>query len=120
MPKLNQKQIDLLNKQKIIVLSTSDKNNQPRAIFVEANKIEDDKIIITDGAMKITNQNIKENKNVFVLSFENNYSYGLKISGKAEYFSEGKYFEYVKNLEENKKYSPKGAIVIEIEKIEEF
>lgn len=117
---LTQKQIDLLNKQKTIVLITSNKNKEPRGIFVELNKIEDNKIIITDNEMKITNQNIKENKNVFVLVFETDYSYGLKISGKSNYFSEGDYFEYVKNLEGNKNYSPKGAVVVEIERVEEF
>ncbi len=116
---LNDKQLDLLNRRKIVVLATS-KDNQPRAIFVEINKAENDEIVITNNEMKATQENILANKKVFILAFEEDYHYGLKISGEAEYHTEGKYFDFVKNLETNKKYSPKGAIVVKTKEVTEF
>jgi len=118
--KLTEKQLDLLNRRKIVVLATSNLENKPRAIFVEVNQVKDDKIIITDNEMKTTRKNLLENKNVFILAFEEDYHYGLKILGDVEYNTEGEYFDFVKNLETNKNFSPKGAIMITIKEIVEF
>ena len=115
--KLTEKQLDLLNRRKIVVLATSNLENKPRAIFVEVNQVKDDKIIITDNEMKTTRKNLLENKNVFILAFEEDYHYGLKILGEVEYHTEGEYFDFVKNLETNKDFSPKGAIAITIKEI---
>jgi len=118
--KLNGKQLDLLNRRKLVVLATSSLDGQPRAIIVEVNKAEDDKIIITINEMETTKDNLVNNKNVFLLASEEDYHYGLKISGKAEYYTQGKYFDFVNNLETNKSYSPKGAVVITVKKVIEF
>ncbi|HUV81266.1 MAG TPA: pyridoxamine 5'-phosphate oxidase family protein [Patescibacteria group bacterium] len=117
---LTEKQLDLLKRKKIVALVTSSSDYKPRAIFVEVNKAEDDKIIVTDNEMETTRKNLLENKNVFLLAFEEDYHYGLKISGKAEYYIEGEYFDFVRNLETNKNYSPKGVVVVSIEKVTEF
>lgn len=117
---LTSKQSNLLNKQSIAVLATSDGAGRPRAIFVEVNKIEGDKIIITDNEMKVTKENLLKNENAFLLAFEEDYHYCLKIEGKANYYTEGKYFELVNNLEENEDFSPKGAIVVTVEEVSEF
>lgn len=96
--KLNEKQLDLLTRRNLVVLATSNSDN-PRAIIVEANKVEDDRIIITANEMQITKENILANKNVFLLAYEKDYSYGLKIAGEAEFYADGKYFDFVNNLE---------------------
>ncbi len=118
--KLTEKQLDLLNRRKLVVLATSSLDGKPRAIIVEVNQVKDDKIIITDNEMETTRKNLLENKNVFILAFEEDYHYGLKISGEAEYYTEGEYFGFVKNLETNKDFSPKGAVVITVKEIVEF
>jgi len=118
--KLTEKQLDLLNRRKIVFLATSSLKGKPRAIFVEVNKAEDDKIIVTDNEMETTRKNLLENKNVFLLAFEEDYHYGLKILGRAEYYTEGEYFDFVRNLETNKNYSSKGAVVVSIERVTEF
>ena len=118
--KLTKKQIDLLNRRKIVVLATSNLKAKPRAIFVEVNRAKDNQIIITDNEMKTTRRNLLENNQAALLAFEKDFSYCLKISGKAKYYKSGKYFDFVKNLETNKNYSPKGAIVITIKEILEF
>jgi len=117
---LTEKQVELLDRRKIVVLATSNAVASPRAILVEVNKAEGEKLVITDNEMEITRKNILENKNVFVLAFEEDYSYGLKIEGEVEYCTKGEYFDFVKNLETNKKFNPKGAIVITIKNISEF
>lgn len=118
--KLTEKQLDLLNRRKLIILTTSSLNGKPRAIIVEVNKAEDDKIIITDNEMKTTKENILSNRNVFILAFEEDYHYRLNISGEAEYHTEGEYFDFVKHLETNKNFSPKGAVVITVREIVEL
>ena len=117
---LTKKQINLLNRQKVVVLGTANLKSEPRCIFVEVNMVYSDKIIITDNEMKTTRKNILENPQVFILAFKKDYSYGLKISGIAEYHKNSPYFDFVRNLETNKNYKPKGAIVIIPNKIKEF
>lgn len=118
--RLTQKQADLLKRRKIVVLATSNLQGKPRAIFVEVNKAKGDQIIITDNEMVTTKKNLLENKQVALLAFEEDYSYCLKILGEAEYYTEGRYFNFVKNLETNKDYSPKGAVVITIKEVIEL
>lgn len=117
---LNQKQLELLARRNLVVLATTDKDCQPRAIIVEANKAEKDRLIITSNQMATSEKNILANKKVFVLAYEEDYHYGIKITGEAEYLSSGEYFDYVKGLETNKNYTPKAAVVISIKNIEEF
>lgn len=118
--KLATKQIDLLKRRKIVVLATADLKGKPRAIFVEVNQVKDNKIIITDNEMVVTRKNLLKNKEVALLAFKKDYSYCLKILGKAGYFTKGQYFDFVKNLKTNKNQSPKGVIVINVEKVIEF
>lgn len=117
---LTEKQLDLLSRRNLVILATSDFELMPRAIFVEVNKAEKDKIIITDNQMETTKKNILSNKNVFLLAHEDDYHYGLKVIGRAEYFSEGEQFDFVQKLETNKNWSPKGAIVVTIDNVIEF
>ena len=116
---LTEKQIDLLNRRKNVILTTANLQGKPRSIFVEANKAEGDKIIITDNVMVTTRKNLLENKQVAIVAFEEDYSYYLKISGKAEYHTSGEYFDWVRGLETNKNYSPKGAVVVTVEEVVE-
>lgn len=116
---LNEKQLELLIRQKNVALATSGLNNQPRVIFVEVNKAENDTIVITDNQMTTTANNIKENPKVALLAFEQDYSYCLKITGSASYEIQGVNFDFVKSLKTNQNYSPKAAIVIKISDIKE-
>ncbi|TRZ64076.1 MAG: hypothetical protein D4Q79_02360 [Spirochaetia bacterium] len=117
---LTKQQIDLLSERKVVALATSGANAVPRVIFVEVNSADEDEIIITDNFMETTKKNILENKKVSILSFKEDYSYCFRIFGEAEYHTEGKYFDFVRGLETNKDYSPKGAVVVKIKEIFEF
>jgi predicted pyridoxine 5'-phosphate oxidase superfamily flavin-nucleotide-binding protein len=94
--KLTAEQMDLLTRRKLVVLATSSSD---------------------DNQMNLTRKNLLENKNVFILAWEEDYSYGLKISGEAKYYSNSGYFDFVKRLETNKGFSPKGAVVVAIKEV---
>lgn len=117
---LTTKQCNLLERQQVVVLATASLAGVPRAIFVEINQAAEDQIIITDNEMGRTRKNLLENPCVFLLAFEEDYSYCLKISGEAQYVTRGKYFDFVKGLESNKDYSPKGAVVVRIREVVEL
>ncbi len=108
---------DKLEKRYISLASVT-LDNKPHAIAAEINKVEDNKIIITDNFMKTTIENIKNNPNVSLVLIEGEN--GWRIDGKAEYFDSGKWLEFVKSLKENKGFTPKGAILINIKKITEL
>ena len=114
---LSEKQLELIKNQKYVVLATADLNNQPRVIFVEVNKIENDTIIITDNFMFETLTNIKENNKVFVLAFEEGYEHILNITGHVTYRDSGELMEYVKK--ENEGFNPKGVLEIKITDVKE-
>lgn len=118
--KLTEKQLDLLNRRNLAILATTDLDFQPRAIIIEVNKVEGDRLVITDNEMGITRNNILANKKVSILVFESDYSYCLKLIGEAEYYSCGNYFDYVIGLQANKGRLPKGAVVVKINGIFEF
>ena len=116
---LTEKQVELLKRNKTIVLATADKNDQPNAVFVEVSSLEDDTIIITDNHFERTMDNLLENNKVSLLVFEEDYSYHYKIYGESQYFTAGQHLNFVKGLESNKGYSPKGALVIKIKEVRE-
>lgn len=103
---------------KIVALASITLDNKPHAIAVEVNKVEGNKIIITDNQMKNTPKYIKNNPNVSLVFWEKEN--GWRIDGKAEYYNSGKWLDFVKSLDENKNYSPKGAIVVNVEEIAEL
>ena len=110
---------DIQNKleKSTIAVSTINKD-KPHTIFILYPKIIDNKIIITDNYMKTTVENLKINQNICLAFFEGEK--GWRIDGKARYYNSGKWLDYVKKLKENKGMPAKGAIVIEIEKINEL
>ena len=116
---LTDDQIKFLEANRIAVLSTVSKDGQPRSIFVEASRFDTDQIIITDNYMKITKQNLLDNSKVFILAFAANYERMLNIEGTASYETEGENFDFVKNSEQNKDFSPKAAVVVKITNITE-
>ncbi len=109
---LNKNQIKFIESNNIVVLATADDKSTRRAIFVEADYISENRIVISNNAMKVTENNLKTNDKVFLLAFNKDYSKVLKISGKVKYETEGKWYEYVKKLETNKNWSPKGAVIV--------
>jgi len=100
-------------------LTTSNKENQPRSIFVEATIISENRIFITDNHLENTVNNIKQNNKVFILAFKEDYSYVFYIKGSANYRIDGGILEEIKNHPDNKGFKPKGVIEVLISDTEE-
>jgi len=70
-----------------------------------------------------TLKNIERNNNVALAAWSRNWEEvceGYELKGRAEYFTSGKWKEFVDNLPENKDENPKGAILITVEKIKKL
>lgn len=118
MATLTPAQQKFLRENSIVVLSTANEEHQPRSVYVEANKIEEDKIIITDNQMETTKENILNNAKVCVLASSPNYTF-LQMDGIARYETSGEYFEYVKTLPSNIWHTPKWVVIISIVSVKE-
>lgn|SRR3989338_159598 len=94
-------------------------DNKPYTIVVAFAKVEDGKLILTDNYMHTAIENLKKNKNVSLAVWDIEWD-GWQINGEAEYYSEGKWLEFVKSIPENEGEPCKGAIVIKINKIKEL
>jgi len=116
---LTEEQLELIESQNIVALSTSSVDGQAHTIFVEVNKADVDSMVITDNHMVKTLANIEENDKVFVLVYSGNYQTVLNITGTAVYHGSGGLLEYVKNLPANDGYEPKGAVEVRIANVEE-
>ena len=93
------------------------RNKKPYVIGVASAKVVNgDKIILTDNFMKTTVRNILENNNVALVVWNKRWE-GYQFLGKAKYYKNGKWLNYVKKLKENKGLPVKGAIVVKVEKI---
>ncbi len=103
-----------------VAFATVDKSCKPNVIAVACVKVvEKNKILITDNFMKHTKENLENNNNV-CLAVWNQKEVGYKLIGKAKYFSEGKWLEFVKQMPANKGFPAKGAILVTISKIIEL
>jgi predicted pyridoxine 5'-phosphate oxidase superfamily flavin-nucleotide-binding protein len=92
-------------------------NKKPYVIGVTSCKVvEGDKILITDNFMKTTVRNLLTNNNVALVVWNKRWK-GYQFLGKAKYYKNGKWLNYVKNLKANKEFPAKGAIVVKVEKI---
>ena len=107
-----------------LAISTVDSDGKPHTIAVAfAKVVDEDKIVITDNYMVNTIKNIKQNNNIAIAVWNRNWEEdlrGFEIKGTTEYFTEGKWKDFVKALPENKGYPAKGIIVVTINKIKKL
>jgi uncharacterized pyridoxamine 5'-phosphate oxidase family protein len=103
-----------------IGLASIGKNGRPHNIAVACVKVVEDKVIISNTHIKETIKNLKHNNNVALVVWNREWEkacVGFELVGKAKHYTEGKWFEYVKNLQDNEGYNVVGAIVVKITKI---
>lgn len=101
-----------------IAVATVNSEGKPHNIAIMYAKVKEGRIIITNNYMKTTIENLKNNPYISLVFWKGEE--GWRADGKAEYHDSGKWLDFVKSLKENKKYSPKGAIVVNVEKVEEL
>ena len=100
-----------------VALATVIDGGKPNVLGVACVKVvSDTEVLVTDNYMNQTLQDILNNKNVCLLVWDKNLK-GYKMIGQAEYFSDGKWLDFVKGLPDNAGLPAKGAILVKIEKI---
>ena len=107
-----------------VSFSTVDKNGTPHSIAVAYVKVvSDSEILISDNYMKETVENLKNNNSVSILIWNKEWNkdcFGFELRGKAQYFTSGKWRDYVKKIQENKGNPAKGAILVTVSKIKKL
>ena len=121
---LSIEQIKNIQKAEKLIFSTSDKNNQPRSIWVMPSRVEKNRIILSNIQMTKSYENILQNKKCFInalLPEKEDLQY--KIEGVAKVYKSGKLFKEIKNFEETENLPPElkvnSIIVININGFEE-
>jgi len=112
---------------KPIHIATINKDNNPNlSVASDVRVLDNDKMIISVNEMNNTQNNIMNNPNVVITAFNEEWV-GLRIFGKAIFYSDGEYYDFCNNtFFGNNEVTPfgatkpKGAIVVTVEKIEEF
>ena len=116
MIKINSKVKDIIEDNPV-AFATVDLHGNPNVIGVAYVKvILPNKIIITDNFMKQTKENIDSNSNVCLAVWNQDWD-GYKLIGQAEYFTDGKWKDFIEQMPENKGLPAKGAILITVSKI---
>ena len=102
-------------------LATIDKNGNPHNIAVGYVKVvSDNQLVISNNYLKETLDNIKVNPNVSLVVWHKNWKetcVGYELKGKAEYFTTGKWIDFIKKIPINEGEPCKGAILVTIDKI---
>lgn len=117
--------VDLLNFKKLIEdtpchIATVRVDGRPNLAVVSDKKVLDSKtILISNNEMIHTPDNIDANENVVLTSFSADWE-GVRLTGKAKCFYDGKYFEMCKKYFKDEKTNPKCAIVVEIACVESY
>ena len=114
--KLTAKQCEFIKSSKFGIIATA-KDNQPRACIAIPEEAENDFVIFADVQMIATNQNIMANKKVFTSFYDSELVYCIKADGIAEYLTEGKIFEKLKNKLLPQGLNVKAAIKITLSNI---
>ena len=100
-----------------VAFATVDRFGKPNVIGTACLKVvANNQLLVTDNYMKQTKANIMKNNNVCLAVWDKNWK-GFKIVGKANYYSVGKWKEFVKEMPENKGMPAKGAIIITVSKM---
>ena len=117
---------NLINNKPIHIATVNNKNNPNLSVASDVRLIEKNKIIISVNEMNNTQKNIEYNPNIVLTVFNDDWV-GLRIFGKAKFYSDGEYYDFCKNTFFSNNEAtpfgatkPKGAIVIVVDKIEDF
>jgi len=102
-------------------LATVDSSGKPHNIAVGFVKVvSENELVISNNYIKQTIENIKNNSNVALVVWERNWEencIGYELIGNAEYFTEGKWLDFIKKIPINKGEPCKGAILVKVNEV---
>ncbi|GEM_PF-1266181 len=87
------------------------------AVASDIKILDDTTILISNNEMVHTPDNILNNENVVLTSFNEKYA-GLRLTGIAHYYTQGHYFDLCNKYFNNETATPKGVIIISIKQVE--
>lgn len=108
---------ELIEKNPISIATVGNKNQPNLSVASDVKVLSKNKIIISNNEMVYTPYNIDTNNKVVLTSFNKKWI-GLRITGTAKYFKEGRYLDMCNELYKTEKCTPKGAIVVLVKKVE--
>ncbi len=126
---LSDEQVERLKEVGICMIATSSKKGVPHCTIVEPSRIENNQIIIPIVQMVVSQQNIKENPNVYLHFYEINLQDSelntqYKILATASIETEGNLFEEIKKYEETEVlpegFYVTGIVIASLKKFEKF
>jgi len=101
--------------------ATIDNLGNPHNIAVGFVKVvSKDELIISNNYLEETIKNIKKNPNVALVVWARNWEdncIGYELKGIAQYFTEGKWFDFIKKIPINNGEPCMGAILVKLNKI---
>ena len=80
--------------------------------------IDTNKLLISHNEMVKTVENVKINPAICLTTFDKDWK-GVRMYGQAKYHATGKWYDLAKKLFTNKQTTPKGAIVVTVDLIQE-
>ena len=117
---------ELIDGKPIHIATVNNDNNPNLSVASDVRVFNEESIIISVNEMNNTQNNIMNNPNVVITAFNEEWV-GLRIFGKATFYSDGEYYDFCQNtffangeVTPFGATKPKGAIVVKVEKIEEF
>ena len=99
------------------IATINDDNTPNLAVASDIKNLNNKIILISNNEMIHTPDNIIRNNNVVMTSFNGKWA-GLRITGIINYQTKGQFFDKCNNLFNNDTATPKGAIIIEVTKVE--
>lgn len=119
--------MDLLKYQNLIsdnpcylaTVTSTDELKPNLSVVEDIRVLEGDKIIISHNEMRQTIVNLHCNPNLVIATL-NNERRGVRLTGTAEYFTEGKYFQKCLELFKNTETHPRGVLIFTVDKVEEM
>jgi len=88
------------------------------AVAADIKVLSANQLLISHNEMVKTVENIKTNPAVCLMTFDENW-HGLRMYGQAQYHATDKYYNLAKKLFTTKTCTPKGAIIVTINSLEE-
>ena len=99
-------------------IATINKDLKPNlSVASDVKVLNDTTILISNNEMIHTPDNILNNGNVVLTSFNEQWA-GLRLTGVATYYTQGEYFDICNKHFKNEKTTPKGVIIVNVEQVE--
>jgi len=115
-------EIQKLVEENALALATINENGNPHCIAVgDCKVVGENQILVSDNYMKQTVENIKRKNNISLCVWNKNWEdggVGYEFVGTTQYFTEGKWREMVKKINEG--FPAKGAILVTVEEIKKL